>query len=255
MRARGRRKCHSCGTLWSYFDAGSITCPSCGSARSEGTDTEPVLHTAGAATFDPTGIRQLLEAEDITTAIRELEPRCRVYLRDAGFIDHGTLLPLEDSVVAIAELLESATHLDMPQAAPPSVELEAYLFDLVESAMGGPRPGGEAVPDQARHIRALGVARAVRMYFGECHRWMRARKRNGHPAIGAVRTHIARIEALEGDIDPSSAEAILDATRAIGEGLRHDDVDHFTRAESQLADLRVSPTTEKGTDRAEGRQP
>ena len=65
MKIRGRRECKACGTQWSYYETGEISCPSCGSRHSVGTDDERTLHTATSATLDLTPLRGSVDSEPL----------------------------------------------------------------------------------------------------------------------------------------------------------------------------------------------
>ena len=80
MRVRGERECRRCGTVWAYYDTGSVACPSCGSLQSVGVD-DRTRHTAGPAPFDLSSLRERVDPEAPAALADEVKSTAREYLR------------------------------------------------------------------------------------------------------------------------------------------------------------------------------
>jgi hypothetical protein len=213
MRIRGERECRDCGTRWAYYETGSIDCPACGSVRSRGLDEERVLHTRGAATLDLTPVRDAVDDRPLAAVADDAGRACRAYVRQDGFVDGGDLRPLPDG----------------------HQREELYLLALLRSADDGERPPPGEVPASLRAARGLAAAEGVRAYRGDVRAWL---EDHPHPEarepLGRLDQHAKRLEALQGDVPPSSAETLVAAARALGTYLRDDDEAALARAGEHL---------------------
>ncbi|MFC7059461.1 DUF7117 family protein [Halovenus salina] len=162
MELRGERECQSCGTKWSYYETGEITCPACGSIRSVGLD-EPTAHTAGAAELDLTDIRNEVGDVSIETLADDAAEAARTYLRSVGFVDAGELQPLSDTVLAASELRRVGATLGRVMRVDEDEEL--YLLELLRLADQNDRPAPDEVLETLAPERGLGVAAAVDIYL------------------------------------------------------------------------------------------
>ncbi|PSP79463.1 hypothetical protein BRC70_00140, partial [Halobacteriales archaeon QH_6_68_27] len=126
MRVRGERECTGCGTRWSYYDTGGVTCPECGSVRSVGVD-DRTEHTASAAEFDLTTVRGLVDDVTLTELAEEVESACADHVRRVGFVHAGEMLVLDDEYLAAAELRHVAA--DVGRAMRVSDAEEAHFFE------------------------------------------------------------------------------------------------------------------------------
>ncbi|PSQ18541.1 hypothetical protein BRD00_04415 [Halobacteriales archaeon QS_8_69_26] len=241
MRVRGRRECKECGTRWSYYETGSIHCPSCGSIRSVGVDEERRLHTDGPAALDLTPVRERFDRDPIGAVTDDAKECCREYVRRRGFVRGGELLDLDDGYLAAAELLHVADVVG--RSFDPDDREELYLLELLRGADAGERPDPGDVPDSMRAARGLAYANAVRDYRRELREWLEDRDEDDRarqvPAVretlGQLDDHAKRIRALEGDVDPQTVERLVLATRDLAEALRDGDEDALATARDRLA--------------------
>lgn len=235
MKVRGERECRECGTRWSYYETGSVTCPSCGSIHSVGVD-DRTEHTATGAALDLTGVRD--RADELTTAklADEAESVCADYVRAVGFIAAGELQPIDDTFLAAQELRHVAAALGRSLRV--SDDEEYYFLTLLEGADEGDRPLPTDVPDSMHGPRGLGVATSVEAYRSELRRYL-----DDHPdptaarLLSSLNEHRKRVAALDGEVSPRTAESLVDVARAIGRGVAHDDEAAFTEAEHRLETL------------------
>jgi uncharacterized Zn finger protein (UPF0148 family) len=241
MKVRGRRECKACGTRWSYYDTGEVACPSCGSLRSVGVDDERRRHTDAAVTLDLSEFRESISASDVDGAtLDELGPdlksTLRSYVRRRGFIDGGDLRPLDDAVLAARELLHAVDLVSRSRR--PTDDERLYLLSLLRGADRGERPAVEEVPASLRAARGLAVAEAVEDYRADLRTWLadhpdpEARK-----TLGTIGEQQKRIEALQGEVAPEEADALVAATREIWTHLADDDEDALGRARDRLSRL------------------
>lgn len=231
MRIRGQRRCKDCGERWSYYETGEVTCPSCGSILSVGVDDRRRLHTAGRVDFDLSGVRTGIDQRPLRDVAQDAAQQARTYVSACGFIDGGTLLPLDDVALAAAELRHAGSmlhrRLDVTEAE------ERYFLALLAGADAGDRP--DAVPESMRSARGLGVADAVGAYRTDLSTWLEL-----HPdpaassTTASVRDHVKRIEALDGDVPPEQAEVLVAAARALGTYLREDDESALIEARDRV---------------------
>jgi hypothetical protein len=233
MRIRGERECRDCGTRWAYYETGSIDCPACGSVRSRGLDEERVLHTRGAATLDLTPVRDAVDDRPLAAVADDAGRACRAYVRQDGFVDGGDLRPRPDGPHAARELVHAADIVG--RATDVDEREELYLLALLRSADDGERPPPGEVPASLRAARGLAAAEGVRAYRGDVRAWL---EDHPHPEarepLGRLDQHAKRLEALQGDVPPSSAETLVAAARALGTYLRDDDEAALARAGEHL---------------------
>lgn len=232
MRIRGERECKDCGTRWSYYETGSVDCPSCGSLRSVGVD-ERTEHTASTASLDLTAAREALEHDRLAEAVAEAKSACREYARSAGFIHAGELQPLDDTYLAALELVHAADLVG--RSFSPTEAEELYFLALLRGADFGERPDPAEVPDSMREARGLAAAEAVDEYRGELRTFLDG---DPEPAVGrmleSVTDHVRRLRALEGDIPPREAETLVRVARELGRSLATDDESALAAARDRL---------------------
>ncbi|NHN48445.1 TFIIB-type zinc ribbon-containing protein [Halostella sp. JP-L12] len=232
MEIRGERECQNCGTRWSYYDTGSVTCPDCGSMHSVGVDEERTLHTAAPVDLDLTEARERVDADPLHRVATAAKETCREYVRSRGFVHAGDLQDLDDTYLAANELLHAADLFG--RSFQPTDEEEYYFLELLRSADRGERPDPVDVPDSMREARGLGVADAVKEYRSELRRWYDGEDPAAEDALEGVREHQKRLRALGGDVEPSTADALAAAIRDLARYLRDDDELALTNARDRL---------------------
>jgi uncharacterized Zn finger protein (UPF0148 family) len=239
MKIRGDRECKACGTRWSYYDTGSVTCPQCGSLKSVGVDDRKE-HTASATEFDLTPVRRQSDDLPLRELADEAASHTREYVREAGFIDAGTLSPLGDTYLAARELLAASQVLSRSMQI--TDDEEYYLLTLLRGADQGERPHRDDVPESLRAARGLAYATAVGEYCQEVRTYL-----DDNPD-GEARRHVTtlgehrkRIDALDGDVSLSTSEALVRATRAIGRYIIEGDETALAEASQHFA--RLDPDT------------
>ena len=164
MKVRGERECQSCGTRWSYYETGSVACPSCGDLRSVGVD-DRTAHTDAAVALDLSPHREQFGESSETlsrSGVDELQSDLREYCRKRGFIDGGRLSPLDDTYLAARELLEAVDCFD--RLRDPTEADREYLLGLLANADDGERPPTDEVPATLREARGMTTVRAVEAY-------------------------------------------------------------------------------------------
>ncbi|NGM71081.1 TFIIB-type zinc ribbon-containing protein [Natronolimnobius sp. AArcel1] len=235
MKIRGERECSECGTRWSYYETGSIGCPACGSIQSVGID-ERTEHTDLPIEFDLTPIRS--DIDDVKTS--ELADRahthCREYVRRRGFINAGQLRDLDDTYLGATELLHVSDIVAREIRLADRDEL--YFLSLLRDADLGERPPTADVPPSLQSARGLAYANAVREYRRDIRTWLEERDTTAseRSALETLGEHVTRIRMLDGDIDPQTAERLVEATRALANGLRGDEL-ALTQAQDRLEAL------------------
>ncbi|MXR42746.1 hypothetical protein GRX01_15540 [Halobaculum sp. WSA2] len=255
MDVRGDRECKECGTRWSYFETGSVACPDCGSLRSVGTG-ERRRHTDAPAELDLTSVLAEIDGTPLVDLVDEIKSECRAYLRKRGFIRGGDLAPLDDAYLAAAELRHAADVYGRiagpgggradatmgergPEGTSPGVtdDEEWYVTALLRATDTGERPSAGEVPPRMHEARGLAAAEAVLEYRTDVARYL-----EDHPdpeasrTLGAVRDRAKRIDALEGDVAPAEADALVDAAVELGRYLVADDVEALASARERLDD-------------------
>ena len=164
MKVRGERECQSCGARWSYYDTGSVACPSCGDLRSVGVD-DRTAHTDAPVSLDLAAHRERFgDAQETLprSGVDELQSDLREYCRKRGFIDGGRLAPLDDTYLAARELLEAVDCFE--RLRDPSDADGEYLLALLAGADDGDRPAADEVPTALREARGMAAVRAVQAY-------------------------------------------------------------------------------------------
>lgn len=232
MKVRGRRKCSDCDTRWSYYEAGSVNCPNCGSLRSVGID-ERTHHTDAPATFDLTPIRNRIDDVELGEIANDAVDAAREYVRKRGFVDAGELRPLDDTFVAATELRHVGAELARELRRTEAEEL--YFLDLLAGADEGERPPAEEVPDAFRSAYGLAMSQAVEAYQRDLRTYLDA---HPHPEVRSVSERVRdqrkRMEALDGDVDPKDANRLLHATRDLGKYVIEDDESALVTADNWL---------------------
>lgn len=227
MKVRGHRECQNCGTRWSYYETGEITCPECGAIRSVGLD-EPSEHTDGTADFDLTGVRARLDEQPLREVADLAAEETRSYIRTRGFIDAGVLQELDDTYLAATELRRVGRTFS--RLLQPTEREELYLLSLLRGADAGDRPETTAVPEAFFSERGLAIAASVDAYLGDVRRIADDRDSELDRALSTLRTHHKRLEALDGNVPPDESERLVRAVRDIGTYLRENDETALVRA-------------------------
>lgn len=240
MEIRGYRECRDCGARWSYYETGSVTCPDCGSVESRGLDDERTLHTASPVDFDLTEVRGAVDGLSTRELAREAKSECRSFVRRYGFVRGGNLQPLDDTYLAAQELSYVANT--VARSLEPDDREEGYLLDMLGGADEGERPPPDAVPPTLQDARGLAVADAVRTYRREMRRWL---DENPSPEVrdllSRVHDHERRLRALDGDVDPETADRLLEAVREVGSYLREGDRGALDSAVNRVDGLDDAP--------------
>jgi len=227
MEIPGERECTDCGTRWSYYETGSVQCPDCGSIHSVGVG-DPAEHTDSPGELDLAPVRNAVDAEPIDEIAARAADRAAEYVRRAGFVHAGELQPLDETYLAATELrrvggtLSRTMRIDDDQ--------ERHLLELLGGADRGERPGPEEVPTSLRAERGLAVAAAADAYASAIRRVDDDPEQPVADVLSSVRTHRKRIDALDGDVDPGEAEALVRALRDLSAYLREGDETAIARA-------------------------
>ncbi|WP_224268794.1 DUF7117 family protein [Haloprofundus salinisoli] len=235
MEIRGRRECAECGTRWSYYETGSVSCPDCGSIRSVGVD-ERKQHTDSADPLELTDLKATLADGEVRDVVDDLKPRLREYIRKRGFVREGELGPLDDEILVAAELLHAVDVYDRSRETTDDEYL--YVLRLVNGVEAGDRPAPEDVPRSMAAARGLAYATVVSKYRREAVTWL-----EDHPdaeaqsTLGAIRDHEKRVHALDGDVPMTDSEALVRATQELGAYLATDDLDSLATAQNRLSRL------------------
>jgi len=233
MDVRGERECRDCGERWSYYETGEIRCPACGSVRSRGVG-DRAFHTDAAPELDLEDARaRAAESdadgdEDLRAAARLARDAAREYLAGKGFVVGGELRPLGSEYRRAAELRyvadEVERRLDVSEET-----VERFLSLLNDGDIANP-------PASLRGAHGLAAAEAADEYGGEIREWLEraALTIDPKPALGRLRDHVKRVEALDGEINPNEAATLVAAARDIGRACREDDPAALAAAESAL---------------------
>ncbi|SFS55842.1 DUF7117 family protein [Halostagnicola kamekurae] len=235
MKIRGERECTECGTRWSYYETGNVSCPHCGTLRSVGLD-ERTEHTDLQIEFDLTPVRNAVEDSATDDLAKRCRERSREYVRQRGFINGGDLRELDDTYLAAAELVHVADVVARERQLAERDEL--YFLTLLEVADQGRRPPASEVPNSLRSARGIAVANAVRDYRRDIRTWSEERTltTNQQRALETLGDHVTRIRMLEGDIRPETAETLVRATRELAAALQGE-TEAIERATQQLEAL------------------
>ncbi|MCQ4332463.1 TFIIB-type zinc ribbon-containing protein [Natronomonas sp. F2-12] len=235
MKIRGRRECKACGKRWSYYETGSVSCPACGGIESVGTEDERSLHTATAATLDLTPVRRSVGSEPLRRLAERANDRARAFTRGYGFIDAGEFSEFDGTYLAAMELRSVAGELARRMETDDDEEL---YFTALLRADEGDRPSPEEVPDSMCGMRGLAYANAVGEYRSDLRRYLRE-----HPdpsvdgPLERLASHVKRIRALQGDVDPSESERLVTAARAVGRYVSGNEGGALVRAEELIDTL------------------
>ena len=237
MEIRGTRECKRCGTRWSYYDTGSVSCPDCGSIRSVGVDDERALHTDAPAEFDLTPVRTQVDEIPQDELAEALGDAAREYIRQRGFIAAGELQPLDDTYLAAAEAANVADAVGRSLSS--TDDEQWYFFELLRTADNGDRVPPTDVPDSLRDARGLAYASAAGDYRREVGRWLDViddppGESFARGPLESLGDHIKRIEALQGDVPPETAETLVSATHGLSAYLRADDPDGLADCRERL---------------------
>lgn len=234
MEVRGTRRCQDCDTQWSYFETGSVACPSCGSLHSVGVDAR-ALHTDGHVSLDLSRARELAGSGDIEAAADAVGEPTGDYIRARGFIDAGDLRRLDDVLLGAYELREIGRYLSRTIDSDDAVEY--YFLTLLETVPDGERPDPTAVPEAVRGPHGLAVAAAVDAYLTDFTQWVESiddRPEELSRVLGQLRDHRRRLEALDGTLPPTDVERLVTATRALATYAKHGDLHDLETARSAL---------------------
>jgi hypothetical protein len=113
---------------------------------------------------------------------------------------------------------------------------ELYLLALLDLD----RPSADRVPAAFEAARGLAYARAVSDYRSDLLTLLDASDAT-HPAartaLGQLEDHVRRVEALDGSVEPTTAERLVRTARELGQYLREDDELALARAEDGLDSL------------------
>lgn len=241
MRIRGDRECQNCGTRWTYYETGSVECPDCGSLRSVGVD-ERTRHTATPVELDLTSAREAVSSESLATAAERAADKAGEFVRRYGFIDAGELRPLEGTFIAATELKHVGRAL--ARSMDVSEDEQRYLLALLDGAESGTRPEPSSVPESLAPVRGLAAATAVEDYRRDLRQYLGDEPdEDARTVLGSVEDHRTRVAALDGDVPPRHAEALIEAAQAVGIHLIEDDTDALARAREHLATLDPNPET------------
>ena len=240
MELRGERECTDCGARWSYYDTGAIVCPECSSPDTVAVDDETAVHTDSAVEFDLTPMRgnvDEISREDLGEQTAEV---CREYVRQRGFVSGGDLLPIDDTYLAARELAGVADAVRRAHSL--TDDEEWYFLELLRGADAGERVDPDDVPESMWPVRGLAYANAVRDYRRDVRQWLDATDDAPGPeyagdVLGAIEDHVRRMRALQGDVPPEQAEALVRAARDLGTYLRAEDADGLANARERLDGL------------------
>lgn len=240
MELRGERACNDCDATWSYFDTGAIVCPECGSPDTVARSDERAVHTDSPVDLDLTEVRALVDdapREELADATTDT---CREYVRKRGFVHGGDLRDVDDTYLAARELAGVADVVGRARTL--TDDEEWYFLELLRGADAGERPAADDVPESMHAVRGLAYANAVRQYRRDVRSWLDAAEDPPGPeqardVLQTLEEHVKRVRALQGDVSPTEADALVAAARGIGSYLRAEDPDGLARAREHLAGL------------------
>jgi hypothetical protein len=91
-------------------------------------------------------------------------------------------------------------------------------------------------------VRGLAYGNAVRDYRRDVRQWLDATEDPPGPeyaseVLGTIEEHVRRVRALQGDVPPGQAEALVSAARDLGSYLRAEDPDGLASARERLDGL------------------
>lgn len=231
MKFRGERECKNCGSRWSYYETGETACPECGSLRSVGVEDERKRHTDSSVELDLTAARAAVgDGADLVDAAQDIEQACLRYLRKRGFINGGELRTLDDTFLAAQELRtaiadygrDRAVGVDRGRVGDEATE--RYVLALLSGAAEGERPSPEEVPKGMTAARGLAYARAVESYREDVSTYLDDEPdADARRVLDRIRDHEKRHNALDGDVPPEDAEALVEACRLLHDYLTGED--------------------------------
>ncbi|WP_435093627.1 DUF7117 family protein [Halorubrum sp. N11] len=263
MKVRGERECQECGARWSYYETGSIECPDCGSLMSVGVD-DRTAHTDAPVALNLSAHRaQFGDAKGTLpeAGVDDLKTDLREHARKRGFIRGGELLPLDDTYLAVRELLEAVDLYD--RLRDPTDSDREYLLALLAGADDGDRPATGAVPDPLREARGMAAVRGIDDYRTDLLAFLdelaeldtvEAGGENEAATVSVsgadpldriaparallerLRDRTKRVEALAGDVSPADADALTHTANALGKYVRTGDEAALDRARDRLSD-------------------
>ncbi len=227
MKLRGERECKNCGERWSYYETGEAACPDCGSLRSVGVEEERKRHTDSPVELELSGPRSAVgDDASIVDVADDIGDACRNYLRKRGFIHGGELRTLDDPYLAVQELRTAVADYGRDQTvgvdhgSVGDDDAERYVLTLLAGADEGDRPSVDQVPESMTAARGLAYARAVEEYREDVATYL---EDNPDPdarrVLERIRDHEKRHSALDGDVSPAEAEALVRACRALHRAL------------------------------------
>ncbi len=238
MKIRGERECKSCHTRWSYYETGSVGCPACGSLHSVGLDNRSE-HTDTPVILTLTSVRNAVDELTNTELASRARDHCRTYRQQRGFLRGGSLRDLDESYLAAGELEQVADILSHRLSISDAEEL--YFLTLLREADDGNRPAAAAIPPSLHVARGLATATAVDTYRRELKTWLteheRDLERTERATVEALGDHVTRIQLLEGDIPPETAETLVRATRELTRALRDGEKKALATAQDRLERL------------------
>jgi hypothetical protein len=250
MEVRGERECQDCGARWSYYETGSVACPECGSVHSVGVEDDRRLHTDVADELDVTRAREAAAERPLAEAAAVAADCVREYVRNRGFVVGGDLRNLDDEYLVAVELRHAAGVLERAaggrglggggaaeRALDSGEDEELYFVRLLRAADGdADRPAPDEVPAALRDARGLAYANAVRAYRRDVSAWLDA---SGAPpgagdALERLGEHVKRVRALDGSVEPQTAESLVRAARELADYVRDGDEAAFDAARDRL---------------------
>ncbi|GAA0525160.1 hypothetical protein SAMN04488066_102268 [Halorubrum aquaticum] len=267
MKVRGERECRDCGSRWSYYETGSVECPDCGSLKSVGT-ADRAVHTDAPVSLELSPHRTRFgEARGTlpTEGVDDLKRDLREYVRRRGFVRGGELRPLDSTYLAARELLEAVDVYD--RLRDPTDADREYLLALLAGADEGDRPAAAAVPEAMREARGTAAVRAVDEYREDLATFLEELARegserdrgserdegsvtvsdaDGDPAervapardvLERLRDRAKRVGALNGDVGPESADALVDAANALGDYVRSGETASLDGARDRIDEI------------------
>jgi uncharacterized Zn finger protein (UPF0148 family) len=236
MEIRGERRCKDCGTTWSYAETGSVACPDCGSLHSVGVD-ERMRQTDKPVELDLSAARGAVDERPLREVAALARNDARAYVRARGFISNGDLRPMAETYVAAQELAYVAAALERRRDVTENDPEGFYFYSLLGGADAGERPPASELPESLRHARGLAAAAAVRDYRREAVDWLDGADDPARRTLETLGEHGKRIEALDGEVPPETADALVVVAREIGTALRDGDDDALASARKRLARL------------------
>lgn len=201
MEIRGKRRCLDCEATWNYFETGGVSCPECGSIRSEATSGEE-KDTSGPGLDTSDLIGKF--GSDFREALGEAADRCRSYVSRQGFIEAGDLRPPEARYVMAAEIVEIEGL--------PGLEFgdgeRRYVVDLVRGLRTGDPP--DERPESLDAAHNLALARTAEKYIRDLRRYARSEDVDMPRVVEEAREAVKRTQATEGEEDDA-----VDALRVL----------------------------------------